>query len=142
MSYFAPKNAKLEVALFEWSSGGGINTASPLTLLAHTWTTAPVINVGGDGLTLPSGCYMASASVFATRTSATQNISFQFHVDGAPGGMAGYSDTYLNNSNVDQADIEFTLTATAELTLKIVGVEDSIPALTSDCRLIVWRTDT
>jgi hypothetical protein len=136
---FMTASARLEAAVFVWASGGAVNTACPLTLINHNWSPAPVINGSGDGLTLPAGHYMASATIFAHRSSADQNVSFQFYVDGSAEGMAGYSDIFNNNSNVDQADVEFTLTSSGTLELKITGVENSIPSLTSYCRLVVWR---
>lgn len=134
---------RLEVALFRWSSGGAIDTACPLTLLSHTWATAPVINGTSDGVTLPQGFYMASAYIYATRLIASQNIKFQFFVDGSSIGMPGNSDVYLNGGNVDQADAEFTVGSSgAELELVITGIETSIPTLTSDCLLVLWRVNT
>jgi hypothetical protein len=145
MSYQAKGFVKkrLMVAFFQWGSGGAVNTACPLTLLAHTWSDAPVINGGGDGVVLPQGAYMASAYVYATRATASQNIRFQFYLDGAAVGMAGTSDVYLNGSNVDQADCEVVVpSGEATIELKITGVETSIPTLASDCRLVLWRIDT
>ena len=134
-------NRRLECASLQWSSGGSRNPC-PLTLLNHNWATAPVVNGTGDGLTLPSGSYMASAYVYATRSSSSQNILFQFYLGGSAVGMSGNTDVYSNGSNVDQADVEFTITSTTTLELKITGVESSIPTLTSSCRIILWRVET
>lgn len=144
MSYIATGTItkRLECALFQWSSGGGVNTACPLTVVSHTWSTPPVINGTGDGLTLPQGAYMVSAYVYATRTSASHNISFQFYLGGLAIGKAGSSDVYLNGPNVDQADAEFTVSSSETLELRITGIETSIPNLLSDCRIVLWRIDT
>lgn len=131
---------KLEVAIFQWSSGGSQGSACPLTLINHNWDVAPVINGTGDGLTLPSGCYRAMATVYATRSNTDENIQFIFQVDSTSIGMFGQTDLYQNSGNVDQADCTFTLTSTATLELMISAIETGIPTLTSDCRLVLWRT--
>ena len=144
MTYFTAGTVKrrLECAFLQWSSGGSVNTACPLTLLNHNWSSSPVINGTGDGLVLPAGSYMASAYVYATRTTATQNVLFQFFLGGSAIGMSGNSDVYQNGANVDQADAEFTLTSSNTLELKITVVESSIPTLLPYCRIVLWRVKT
>lgn len=142
MSYSPPSTSskKLEVAIFQWSSGGSLNSACPLTLINDNWDVAPVINGTGDGLTLPNGCYRAMATVYATRSNTDDNIEFSFKLNSADVGMAGQTDYYLNGGNVDQADCTFTVVSSATLELIISGIEGAIPTLSTNCRLVLWRS--
>jgi len=81
------------------------------------------------------------AKVFATRTSADQNVQFTFQVGGSNVGKPGQTDILNNSGNCDQADAIFSLTSSDTLELVITGSEgSSFPTLTSDCTLILWRT--
>ncbi len=142
MTYDSTVSARrLEVATFVWSASTGLNQPCPLSLSESSWQTAPVINGAGTGLTLPSGYYRAMAKVFATRTSADQNVQFTFQVGGSNVGKPGQTDILNNSGNCDQADATFSLTSSDTLELVITGAEgSSFPTLTSDCTLILWRT--
>jgi|SRR5210317_76348 len=128
---------KLECAVFSWASGG-LNNACPLTQIAHNWTTAPVLTAGSDGLTLPAGYYMVTAYVYASR-SGSSNCEFQLFVSSVSVGVAGSTDVYNNVAHTDQADAEFSVSSSDTLELKITGVESSIPSITTNSRLVVWR---
>lgn len=144
MTYFSdlnnlpPTSKKLECAIFQWSSGG-LGNACPLVLIDHNWTTAPVLTSGSDGLTLPAGYYMSTAYVYATRTVASHNCQFQFFVNSVAVGVPGNTDVYLNYAHTDQADVEFEVTSSDTLELKITNREALIPTITTESRLVVWR---
>jgi hypothetical protein len=144
MTYEPSSAAKmrLEIATFVWSASIGLNYPCPLSLTESSWQNAPVINGAGTGLTLPSGHYRAMAKVFATRASANQNIEFTFQVGGSNVGKPGQTDIFNNSGNCDQADATFSLTSSDTLELVITAKEgSSFPSLTSDCTLILWRTN-
>lgn len=111
-----------------------------VTLINHTWSVAP--SISGSEITLPAGHYSASAWVAITRTSTSQNVRFRFTLDGANIGLLGQSDMYAN-AHCDAADAEFSVDEGTTAVLRIINaaVETSLPTVTANSRLVIWRTD-
>lgn len=142
MTYFGPQYAKgrLEVAVLSWAAKPSQNVGERfhLSLISHTWDTAPVIS-GGSTLTLPAGSYFAQCFCTVTRTSGGQNIKYQWNVDGQAQGVYGQSDFY-NNIDNDVADVTFTLDQQGTLDLRMIGLSGTLPTVTSNARIVIWRT--
>jgi hypothetical protein len=142
MTYFPPSQVdrRLECAVCSWGGSPAVGSAFDVTLINHTWSVAP--SISGSEITLPAGHYSASAWVAITRTSAAQNVRFRFTLDGANIGLLGQSDMYLN-THCDAADAEFSVDegTTAVLRITNVAVETSLPTVTANSRLVIWRTD-
>lgn len=144
MTYVPVGNVKqrTEVALFSWvnKSSQTVGQSFDLTLLSHTWKTAPVIS-SGDTLTLPQGHYFAQAFVSATRTQSDHNARFIFSVNSSNVGKFGQTDMYLN-FQTDTADCEFSVTSgTDSLSLDLLAIESSLPTITDNSRIVLWRVD-
>ena len=142
MTYF-PSNKvdrRLECAVCSWGGSPAVGSAFDVTLINHTWSVAP--SISGSEITLPAGHYSASAWVAVTRTNSSQNLRFHFTLDGVALGLPGQTDMYLN-SHCDAADAEFSVDANATSVLRIIceGVEVSLPTITTNSRLVIWRTD-
>lgn len=145
MTYFGlqPAKARLELAMFSWVNKASHSVGQPFDLTQHatTWSPAPVI-ASGDSLALPAGEYFAQAFSNITRSSSTQNIQYAWFVDGVEVGMRGQSDFYVSK-NQDVADAVFGVPEgqTATLELRLVALSGSMPTVTANSCIVVWRSD-
>lgn len=133
---------RTSVAFFSWTHKASqqVGQSFDVSLLSHTWSTAPVVT-SGDTITLSKGHYFAQAFVSATRTVASHNARFIFSVDGASVGKFGQTDMY-DNFQTDTADCEFTIQdGSVSFRLDLIGIEDSLPSITSNSRIVLWRVE-
>lgn len=131
---------RLEVAFFSWvGSSQTIGDSFAPTLLSHTWESAPLIS--GTDIVLPAGQYMAQAFVSATRSIANANARYSFAVNGVLTGEYGQTDMY-ENFQCDTADATFSVVdgATASLSLRLINIETSLPVITDNSRIVLWRS--
>lgn len=144
MSYMAPGGTApktLRLALFDWSNnitaiGGEYN----ISLLDDTYASSPAITNLTE-INLSAGHYLAQAYSSFSRSAASDNIQFQFYLDGAVVGMPGNTDLF-GGVNCDEASCEFTVeSSTSLLTLRLLAIESgtSVPSLDSDCRILLWK---
>lgn len=143
MSYLpsGPVYSRTSVAFFTWSAkvSQSVGQNFDLSLLSHTWSTAPVVS--GDTILLPKGYYFAQAFVSAEKTVASENVRFIFSVDGVNTGKYGQTDMYLNYQT-DTADCEFIVSeGTSALSLELLAIETAIPTITANSRIVLWRVD-
>ena len=142
MTYFGPQPSRqrLELAVFSWTHKASqtVSQSFDISLLHTTWDPAPVVSTG-DTLTLPAGHYFAQAFSSISRTTGSQNIAYQFYVDGEAVGLKGQSD-FFNNLDNDVADAVFSLTSPATLSLRLTGLNGALPTVLSNSRIALWRT--
>ena len=142
MSYYPAElkiPLRLEVAVLSWvSASESVGDDFTLTLLSHTWETAP--QVAGTSITLPAGQYIAQAFVSATRSTANANARFSFALDGVVSGEYGQTDMY-DNFQCDTADISFSVAegGSAALSLRLLSIETELPVVIDNSRIVLWR---
>lgn len=133
--------SKTSAAFFTWNAkvSQAIGQNFDLSLLNHTWSTAPVVS--GDTILLPKGYYFAQAFVSAEKTTASENVRFTFSLDGVNIGKYGQTDMYLNYQT-DTADCEFVVSdGTSALSLELLAIETAVPTITANSRIVLWRVD-
>lgn len=143
MSYIAQGGTvkkTLRFALFSWSNnitavGGEYN----ISLLDDTFSSSPTITNSTE-INLSAGHYLAQAYSSFTRTVASDNIQFEFFLDGSAVGELGNTDTYQGR-NCDEATAEFSVGSSSLLTVRLKAIEigTSVPLLDSDCRVLLWK---
>lgn len=132
------KYKKLEMAEFIISGTPVVNGYLTLTLV-DTNFSASVSGSGTDTLALPTGYYFPRATCSITRTTASQNFTFQIEVNNTLGGKRGQTGWY-NNSRSDYAEHTFKLTSSGNLKIKVGAIETSAPTIVANSRLWLWRT--
>lgn len=134
-----PRRSKLEAHMLSWS-GASLSVGDYFDITAISGTFSLSVSNSVE-LNLPSGHYFVQAFIDISRPINSQNnCQYELEVDGSSIGMRGNSDNYQNNST-DSADAEFTLSSSGVLKIKVTSIENSFPTVTSNSRLIVWRTD-
>lgn len=143
MSYMAPGGTAqktLRLALFDWSNnitaiGGEYN----VSLLNDTYASSPTVTNSTE-INLNAGHYLAQAYPSFTRSTSSDNVQFQFYLDGSAVGILGNTDMYQGH-NCDESTCEFSIDAAALLTLRLIAIEvgTSVPFLDSDCRIVLWK---
>lgn len=138
MTYFGKQttSSRLEIAVLTWGGAPSVGQPFALTLLDSTWSPSPTVNA--TSLSLIAGDYLVQAYSASTRTGASQNLKYGWYVDGVLAGMAGQTDL-MDGRNNDIAEAVFSVQSSATLELRLVAQNSTLPTLTSDCRIVVWR---
>jgi hypothetical protein len=138
MTYFGSQatSSRLEMAVLTWSGAPSVNQPFSLTLLNHNWSPAP--SVSSTSMTLPEGEYLAQAYSASTRTGTGQNLKYGWYVDGTLAGLVGQTDL-MDGRNNDISEAVFSVQSSATLELRLVAQNSTLPTLTSDCRIVIWR---
>lgn len=142
MTYYGPQfnKERLAVTFCEWSSLGteSVGDLFQIAVLNSTYATTPTVQ-NGTQLVLSAGHYYAQVYCDITRPSASErNVRFSVNVDGVDVGQYGHSDFYYNQNN-DVAEAEFTLTTSGVLGVSLLGIETSLPTVTDNSRVVLWR---
>lgn len=142
MTYFpGVARPRASVAIFEWSpkAAHSVGDLFDLSLVSHTFEATPALT-NGDSINLTQGDYMAQAFIYAEKVSASQNLRFQFHIDGVAVGVYGQTDM-MDNVQADTADAVLRVDeGGASLDLRLIGVENSLPTIVSAHSWIaLWR---
>lgn len=138
MTYYGPQPAlsRLEIAVLTWSGTPSVGQPFSLTLLDHNWSPVPSVN--STSLSLPPGEYLVQAYSASTRTGSEQNIKYAWYLAGVKAGLDGQTDL-MDGRNNDIAEAVLSVTSTSDLELRLVDKSTTLPALTSNCRIVVWR---
>lgn len=143
MSYIAKGGTvqkTLRFALFDWSNNiTVIGDEYNVSLLGDTFLSSPAITNSTE-INLGAGHYLAQAYSSFTRTTASDNVQFEFFLDGSAVGELGNTDTYQGRS-CDEATAEFSVDSSSLLTVRLKAIEvgTSVPSLDSDCRISLWK---
>lgn len=138
MTYFGKQttSSRLEIAVLTWGGAPSVGQPFALTLLDSTWAPSPTVNA--TSLSLIAGDYLVQAYSASTRTGSSQNLKYGWYVDGVLVGMVGQTDL-MDGRNNDIAEAVFSVQSSATLELRLVAQNSTLPTLTSDCRIVVWR---
>jgi len=142
MTFYGPQfhNERLAVTFCDWSSLGteGVGDLFQISVINSTYTASPTVQNGTD-LLLSAGHYYAQVYCDISRPSSSQqNIRFSVNVDGVDIGQYGHSDFYLNQNN-DVAEAEFTLTSSGVFGVSLLALENALPTVTTNSRVVLWR---
>lgn len=145
MTYFSGvARPRASVAIFEWApkAGHSVGDLFDLSLVSHTFEATPSLT-GGDSVNLAQGDYMAQAFIYAEKVSASQNLRFQFYIDGVAVGVYGQTDM-MDNVQADTADAVFQVgEGGASFDLRLISVENSMPTIVpAHSWIVLWRVAT
>ena len=143
MTYFTGEGVyenRLQIAEFTISG-------SPTQDQYFTISTASIDNFdsgtlpsggGTETLTFSAGSYFFRAFFDVTRSAGGNNYKFQFEINSSTAGAYGQTNVH-DNQKYDGAEATFKSNNSFNLKLKCTAVEGSVPTLTTNSKLYVWR---
>lgn len=150
MSYLTSTGTskKVQIANLSWGGSAALNSYCDFSVLTELPTSfVSSLTNGNTEINLPAGHYFAQAFPDYTRSASTEQIRFQFELDGSLIDHFGQSDIYLHTGSsgntCDNAEAVFSVSTTAVLKIKVTQRDGSgtFTINSANSYVCLWRTE-
>ena len=139
---------KVQISTLSWAGSAALNSYCDFAILTEMPSSfVTSLTNSNTEINLPAGHYFAQAFPDYTRSASTEQIRFQFELDGSLIDHFGQSDIYLHTGSsgntCDNAEAVFTVTTTAVLRIKVIKRDGSgtFTINSADSHVCLWRTE-
>ena len=140
MTHKLTLTTNVRLAWFNPSHSGSPAAGDYLTLTVGATNDLGITGSGSETLTFPPGTYALKASIGGNKTTASDNITYQWEIGGTLSGNLGGWDSSTNRKmSCECAEFVFTSSTSSTLKLKCVSVSGASNTLVANASCVTVR---